>query len=40
MIGVIRKAAEMGVTFFDTAEVHGPLINEDHRLGECTRTLQ
>jgi aryl-alcohol dehydrogenase-like predicted oxidoreductase len=29
MIGVIRKAVEMGVTFFDTAEVYGPLINEE-----------
>ncbi len=29
MIGVIRKAIELGVTFFDTAEVYGPLINEE-----------
>jgi aryl-alcohol dehydrogenase-like predicted oxidoreductase len=29
MIGVIRKAVERGVTFFDTAEVYGPLVNEE-----------
>lgn len=29
MIGVIRKAVELGVTFFDTAEVYGPYINEE-----------
>lgn len=29
MISLIRKAVERGVTFFDTAEVYGPLINED-----------
>ncbi len=28
MIGVIRSAVEMGVTFFDTAEVYGPFTNE------------
>lgn len=28
MIGVIRSAFEMGVTFFDTAEVYGPFANE------------
>ncbi len=28
MIKVIRAAAEQGVTFFDTAEVYGPFINE------------
>jgi aryl-alcohol dehydrogenase-like predicted oxidoreductase len=28
-IDVMRKAAEMGVTFFDTAEVYGPFANED-----------
>jgi len=26
---LIRKAAELGVTFFDTAEVYGPYINEE-----------
>jgi aryl-alcohol dehydrogenase-like predicted oxidoreductase len=29
MIAVIRAAVERGVTFFDTAEVYGPLTNED-----------
>jgi aryl-alcohol dehydrogenase-like predicted oxidoreductase len=29
MIGVIRKAFERGVTFFDTAEVYGPYLNEE-----------
>ena len=29
MITVIRKAVESGVTFFDTAEVYGPFINEE-----------
>jgi aryl-alcohol dehydrogenase-like predicted oxidoreductase len=28
-IDLIRKAAELGVTFFDTAEVYGPFINEE-----------
>src|SRR6516225_2234911 len=28
-IALIRAAAERGVTFFDTAEVYGPYINED-----------
>lgn len=29
MIGVIRYAVEVGVTFFDTAEVYGPYVNEE-----------
>jgi aryl-alcohol dehydrogenase-like predicted oxidoreductase len=29
MIALIRAAVERGVTFFDTAEVYGPLINEE-----------
>ena len=29
MITLIRKAVESGVTFFDTAEVYGPFINEE-----------
>ena len=28
-ISVIRAAVERGVTFFDTAEVYGPLTNEE-----------
>ena len=29
MIDVIRRAVELGVTFFDTAQVYGPLTNEE-----------
>ncbi|HUI30220.1 MAG TPA: aldo/keto reductase [Candidatus Acidoferrales bacterium] len=29
MIALIRKAVELGVTFFDTAEAYGPFINEE-----------
>ncbi len=29
MITLIRQAVERGITFFDTAEVYGPLINEE-----------
>jgi aryl-alcohol dehydrogenase-like predicted oxidoreductase len=29
MIGVLRAAVERGVTFFDTAEVYGPFVNEE-----------
>ncbi|MCG6924116.1 MAG: aldo/keto reductase [Acidobacteria bacterium] len=29
MIGLVRKAVERGVTFFDTAEVYGPFTNEN-----------
>lgn len=29
MISLIRKAIELGVTFFDTAEVYGPFANEE-----------
>lgn len=29
MIALIRQAVELGVTFFDTAEVYGPLANEE-----------
>jgi len=29
MIALIRSAVERGVTFFDTAEVYGPLVNEE-----------
>src|SRR5215213_4734683 len=28
-IDLIRKAVDLGVTFFDTAEVYGPFTNED-----------
>lgn len=29
MIGVLRSAVDIGVTFFDTAEVYGPYVNEE-----------
>ena len=29
MIVLIRAAVERGVTFFDTAEVYGPFVNEE-----------
>src|SRR5437867_6947697 len=29
MITLIRAAVERGVTFFDTAEVYGPFVNEE-----------
>src|SRR6476469_3129884 len=29
MISVIRSAVDLGVTFFDTAEVYGPFTNEE-----------
>jgi aryl-alcohol dehydrogenase-like predicted oxidoreductase len=29
MIGLIRKAPELGINFFDTAEAYGPLTNEE-----------
>ena len=35
-IRLIRKAYDMGVTFFDTAEVYGPFINEE-LVGEAVR---
>ncbi len=34
MISLLRAAVERGVTFFDTAEVYGPLVNEE-LLGEA-----
>jgi predicted aldo/keto reductase-like oxidoreductase len=33
MISLIRSAVELGITFFDTAEVYGPFINET--MGDC-----
>jgi aryl-alcohol dehydrogenase-like predicted oxidoreductase len=29
MIDVLRGAVDVGVTFFDTAEVYGPYVNEE-----------
>jgi aryl-alcohol dehydrogenase-like predicted oxidoreductase len=39
MISLIRKAFELGVTFFDTAEVYGPFINEE-LVGEALAPLR
>src|SRR5579875_3115862 len=39
MIALIRKAVEMGVTFFDTAEVYGPYTNEE-LVGEALAPLR
>ena len=39
MISMIRKAVEMGVTFFDTAEVYGPFTNEE-LVGEALAPLR
>ena len=39
MISLIRSAVERGVTFFDTAEVYGPLANEE-LVGEALAPLR
>jgi aryl-alcohol dehydrogenase-like predicted oxidoreductase len=39
MISLIRTAVERGVTFFDTAEVYGPFINEE-LLGEALAPIR
>jgi aryl-alcohol dehydrogenase-like predicted oxidoreductase len=39
MISLIRAAVERGVTFFDTAEVYGPFINEE-LVGEALAPLR
>jgi aryl-alcohol dehydrogenase-like predicted oxidoreductase len=39
MIDVLRGAAERGVTFFDTAEVYGPYVNEE-LVGEALAPLR
>lgn len=38
-ISVMRKAVELGVTFFDTAEVYGPFKNEE-LVGEALKPLR
>jgi aryl-alcohol dehydrogenase-like predicted oxidoreductase len=38
MIAVLRGAADLGVTFFDTAEVYGPYVNEE-LVGEALAPL-
>jgi aryl-alcohol dehydrogenase-like predicted oxidoreductase len=39
MISLIRSAVELGVTFFDTAEVYGPFTNEE-LVGEAVAPLR
>ena len=39
MISVIRSAVELGVTFFDTAEVYGPFLNEE-LVGEALASVR
>lgn len=39
MIKLIRKAHDLGVTFFDTAEVYGPYTNEE-LVGEALRPIR
>src|SRR3954454_7059154 len=39
MIGVLRGALDHGVTFFDTAEVYGPYVNEE-LVGEALAPLR
>ena len=39
MIALLRKSVEMGVTFFDTAEVYGPFTNEE-LLGEALQPFK
>src|ERR671939_66590 len=39
MIGVLRGAVERGITFFDTAEVYGPYVNEE-LVGEALEPLR
>ncbi|ALE05593.1 aldehyde oxidase [Arthrobacter sp. ERGS1:01] len=39
MIGVLRGAVEAGITFFDTAEVYGPFVNEE-LVGEALRPVR
>lgn len=39
MIGVLRSALDEGVTFFDTAEVYGPYVNEE-LVGEALEPIR
>ena len=39
MISLLRAAVELGVTFFDTAEVYGPFVNEE-LVGEAVAPLR
>ena len=39
MVPLLRKAVDLGVTFFDTAEVYGPFVNEE-LVGEALSPLR
>jgi aryl-alcohol dehydrogenase-like predicted oxidoreductase len=39
MTGLLRTAVDLGVTFFDTAEVYGPYVNEE-LVGEALRPVR
>jgi aryl-alcohol dehydrogenase-like predicted oxidoreductase len=39
MIGVLRDAVELGIMFFDTAEVYGPYVNEE-LVGEALASVR
>lgn len=39
MIAVLRSAVDVGVTFFDTAEVYGPFVNEE-LVGEALQPIR
>jgi aryl-alcohol dehydrogenase-like predicted oxidoreductase len=39
MIGVLRDAVDLGITFFDTAEVYGPYVNEE-LVGEALASVR
>ena len=39
MVPLLRKAVDLGVTFFDTAEVYGPFVNEE-LVGEAFSPLR
>ena len=39
MIALLRAAVEQGVTFFDTAEIYGPFVNEE-LVGEALSPLR
>lgn len=39
MISLLQSAVDLGITFFDTAEVYGPLVNEE-LLGDALSTVR
>src|SRR4051794_26983888 len=39
MVALLRAAVERGITFFDTAEVYGPYVNEE-LIGEALAPLR